>query len=325
MALPTLLDIVKASGVDPLVGLIDETVKAHPALTLVPARTIKGIQFRTLVRTALGSTAAGFRAANAGVAPIKNTYENRLVEAFALEARWQADKAVADCYEDGAAAWLALEAGGVMEGQMQGLEAQFFYGTGTNGNAAGFPGLMQAYDSTNMVVDAGGTTDDVATSAWLCCLGPQDLQWVYGNAGKFELTPPAGAVLGNPVLITDPNDSTKQFLGYSQTLTARVGLMCASLNSVVRIKKLTTDNGKGLTDALIAEALAKFPAGKTPNVIICNRRSRRQLQVSRSVTIMSTGGRTGGGAMNVADVPTESFGIPLAVTDAIVNTEKLAS
>jgi hypothetical protein len=322
MSMLTILDIAKTNGVDAVTGLIDETIKAHPELTLIPSRTIRGINYKTLVRTALGTTTAGFRSINAGVADLANVYENRLVEAFPLEARWTVDKALADSYEDGAAALLALEAAGVMEGQMQGLAAQFYYGTGTGGNSAGHPGLINAYDSTNMVIDAGGTTATTGSSVWILCAGPTDVQWVWGNAGQLELTPAANQVLSQPTLVVDSNDSTKKFLGYSQTLSARVGLQVGSTRSVVRIKKLTEDSGKGLTDSLIAQALALLPVGKVPTVMLMNRRSRRQLQVSRSVTI-SASTRVGGGVGNVADLPTEAFGIPIAVTDAISSTEAL--
>jgi hypothetical protein len=103
-----------------------------------------------------------------------------------------------------------------------------------------------------------------------------------------------------------------------------VGIQVGSLQSIVRIKKLTEDSGKGLTDSLIAQALALFPVGKTPNLILVNRRSRRQLQLSRSVTIQTSGNsRAGGAVANIADVPTEAFGIPISCTDAILSTEAL--
>lgn len=326
MAMPTLLDIAKANGSDRLVGLIDETTKVHPELTAVGARSIRGINFKTLVRTALGSTTAGFRSANAGVAPIANVYENRLVEAFLLEARWQADKGVADSYEDGPAAYIAMEAGGVMEGQMQGLASQFFYGTASN--ASGFPGLMSCYDSTNMVVDAGGTTDNTASSVWLVRTGPQDVMWVWGNNGQISVTPdtPQKAI-ENPVLVTDSADSTKQFLGYVQTLTGRVGLMVSSTRSICRIKKLTADNGKGLTDTLIYDALGKFPAGRGPNLCFMTQRSLMQLQKQRTTTQSSAIKSAVG---SIAPYPRTIIGvdgqeIPILVTDALLNTETLAS
>lgn len=304
----TLLDIVKANGSDGLVGLIDETTKAHPEIALIAARTIRGISYKTLVRTALGRTTGSFRDANAGTVPVKNTYENRTVECFILEALIRVDKAVADAYEDGPQAMIALESSGVVEGEMQGLASQFFYGRGTNGNTAGFPGLMQAYDSTNMVVDAGGTTASTGSSAWLVKTGPQAVQWVYGNNG--------GIALGNvqEIQVADAADSTKFYTAYARNFFARPGLAVNSTQSVCRIKKLTADNGKGLTDALVATALSKFPVGMRPDYLFCNRRSLAQLQNSRTAT-NPTGAP--------APIPTESHGIPIQVTDAILSTEGL--
>lgn len=320
MPLPTLLDIVKANGNDAVVGLVDETIKSHPEISLIPARTIKGLNYRTRVRTSLGLTTGSFRAANAGTLPIKHVYENRLVETYILTPRFEVDKAVADRYEDGAAAYIAQEVQGILEGEMQALAAQFYYGAATGGNAMGHPGLMQAYDSVNMVVDAGGTTDDVASSAWLIATGPQAVQWVWGAGGQFVMSPP------RIESIVDPNDSTKKFTGYVSDMNAYPGLQVGSTLAIVRIKKLTTDNGKGLTDALVAKALSLFPAGYVPQMILCSRRSRYQLQTSRTVTVMSgPSQRASGGVASIADVPTESMGIPLYATDAIRDTEKLAS
>jgi hypothetical protein len=122
----------------------------------------------------LPATASAFRNANEGVAATKSTWENRVIECFTLNPRWECDKAVADRYEDGAQAFIALEADGIMRASMLTLGSQFYYGI-TNGDAKGFPGLLAAYDSTNMVVDATGTT---ASTVWAVKFGPQAVQWV---------------------------------------------------------------------------------------------------------------------------------------------------
>lgn len=321
MAMTTLLDIVKANAADGVTGLVDETVKSHPELDLVPSRTIKGINYKTLVRTALGRTTGSFRDGNAGTVPVKASYENRLVETFILESIIRADRGVADAYEDGWQAFLAMEAQAALEGEMQALAAQFYYGRGTGGNASGHPGLIDAYDSTGMVVDAMGTTANTGSSCWLVRFGPQDVQWVWGNGGQLAIGPNPPAT----ETVVDANDATKFYRAYVQTIYARPGLQVGSTQSVVRIKKLTADSGKGLTDSLIAQALAKFPVGKTPNAIFCSRRSRYQLQASRVPTLTTNAqGRAPGTATLVADVPTESMGIPLFATDAILDTESLS-
>lgn len=307
MSLPTLLDIAKLNNTDPVVGLIEEAAQIHPELTMGIARSIKGLQYRTKVRTSVPSVT--FRDANEGQAAIKSTFENRLVETYILNPRWEADVAVADAYEDGPEAYIALEAAGVLEGALQTLCKTFYYGTNaTFGDAKGFPGLVQSYDATNMVVDAGGTTDDVASSVWAVKWGFQSCHWVLGNSAEISVDD----VRKETVL---DSGGSNRFTAYVQELLARPGLQVGNIKHVARIKKLTTDTGKGLTDDLMADLLELFPAGVKPDAIFMSRRSLGQLRGSR--TAYDPLGRP-------AERPTEYDGIPLQVSDAIVNTEKLA-
>jgi hypothetical protein len=313
----TLLDIAKANGSDATVGLIDETVKAHPELTFGAAKTIKGTSYKTLVRTSTfsGST---FRSANEGATVGKATYENRLVETFIINPRWEADKAVADGSEEGANAYIAMEAEPMMEKSLVDLCAQFYYGTNSTygGNAKGFPGLLDAYDSTNNVVDAGGTTASTGSSVWLIKFGPKAVQWVWGNGG--ELTMP------DPRIETIYDTNGLPLDGYVQSLLARPGLQVGSIRSAVRIKKLTADAGKGLTDSLLADALAKFEVGVRPDVIVGTRRSLNQLRKSRTVVLNATnGGRADGGSATVPQGDLFYDNIPIVPTDAIKDIESL--
>jgi len=309
MAFPTLLDIAKQNGSDATVGLIDETIKLHPELQIGAARTIAGLNYKTLVRVALGNTAGSFRHANEGVAPHVHRYENRLVETFILNPRWECDKAIADKHEDGPAAYIALEAAGTLEGEMQALARQFYYGPGANGNAKGFPGLIQSYDAANMVVDAGGTTDNTASSVWLVRFGPKNVQWVWGANGQLE---PSEVRVES--VIPDASRPTEKFDAYVQTMLAYPGVQVGSLWSAARIKKLTADAGKGLTDALLYKALALFPAGTRPDAIFMSRRSREQWRASRTAT-NATGAP--------APIPDNFEGIPVYATDSILDTETL--
>lgn len=319
MAVTTLLDIAKANGADDVAGLIDETSKYHPEIRVAPARTIKGLSYKTWVRTAL--PAAAFRNANEGMAATKSTYENRVVETFIFNPRWESDKAVADRYEDGAAAYIALEGQAILESAMQTMCKQFYYGRTTtnngNGDAKGHPGLIDAVDTTNMVVDAGGTTASTGSSCWLVKFGPQHVQWVYGADGQLALSD----VQLQRVL----DGSSNPYTAYCQEILAYPGLQVGSLRSACRIKKLTADSGKGLTDALISSALAKFQVGVVPDLILMSRRSRQQLQASRTVTIFSGMGQKATPNMEtMAVIPESAFGIPIAVTDAILDTESLS-
>ncbi|CAN5409249.1 phage protein [soil metagenome] len=300
---PTLLDIAKANGSDALVGLIEETSRAVPEVTLCPARTIKGMNYKTLVRTALPTVV--FRNANEGAANSKGTYENRMYETYILNPRWMSDKAVADVYEDGAEAYIAMEAAGIMEAAMQLLGTQFYYGTVGDGSK-GFPGLIGGYDNTNNVVDAGGTTASTGSSCWGVRFGPKDVQWIWGANGQLSMS--------DVVMQSVVDGSGNMYTAYIQEILAHVGLQVGSLRSLGRIKKLTADAGCGLTDIKLGQLLTKFATGFPPDVILCSRRSLEQLRASRTATSVT-------GAP--APTPTEFEGIPIVPTDAIINTESL--
>lgn len=302
----TLLDIAKLNGSDKVVGLIEEALVLAPEVSLFPARTIRGTSYKTVVRSALPTTQ--FRNANEGVASSKSTFVNRLVETFILDAQIKVDKAVADAYEDGPAALQAIEAAGVVGSALKLLGSQIWYGVGTGGDAKGFPGAIGVHDTTNMVVDAGGTTAGTGSSVWGVKFGPQYAQMVLGNNGSLQLSD------WMTQQVTDANSNL--YTAYCSALTAYPGLQVGNIYSVGRIKKLTEDSGKGLTDALIASLLQKFQTnlGMFPDVLFMTPRSLYQLRASRTAT-------TPGGTP--APIPTEVFGVPIQVTNQILNTEAL--
>jgi hypothetical protein len=298
------MDIAVMNGSDMVTGLVEETIKAVPELVVGAARTIKGLNYKTLIRTVLPTVA--FRTANQGSPVSKGVYENRLFETYIFNPYWVCDKAVANMAEEGPAQFIAWEAQGIMESSFQYLGKQFWYGTANDAN--GFPGVMAGYDATNNVVDAGGTTDSVASSAWLVRFGPRDITWVWGDNGQLQLAP-----LREQSFL---DGSSNPYTAFVQEILARPGLQFTRKYSAVRIKKLTTDSGKGLTDALISSALSKFPVGLPPDYIFCTRRSLQQLQASRTAT-NPTGAP--------APIPDSSFGIPILPTDSLKDTELLAS
>jgi hypothetical protein len=316
----TLLEMAKISAAGGVAELLDEAARPVPEITGLYAlngklsqaprvgdiRPIPGTQYKTLVRTALPT--AGFRGANEGVLASKSVMENRLVECAILNPRWECDKAVADACVDGPEAYIAMEAVAILTAALMTLGKQFYYGTGVGGDAKGHPGLIQAHDATNMVVDAGGTTANTGSSVWGVKFGMNDVQWVMGKNGQLDVSDV------RIESVVDAADSTKKFTAYVQELLSWIGLQVKTPHAVVRIKKLTEDSGKGLTDALLGQAMAKFPTGWAPDAFFCSRRSLEQLRASRTAT-----NETG----KEAPTPTDFEGVPLIPTDSILNTESL--
>jgi hypothetical protein len=298
MSLTTLLDIAKANGSDPVVGLIDEARRAVPEVDRIAARTIKGINYKTHVRTA--NPTAAFRSANNGADYTKGTYEERLVECFIMDVPWACDKAVADVYEDGPEAYIALEASGIVNAAMQRVAAQMWYG----GDASGFP---QITATSGMTIDAGGTTAATGSSVWAVQFGPQGVQFVVGRDGSFDMD--------DVIVETIDGANSKPMKAYTQNLLFRIGLQVGNLNGVARLKDITADSGKSLDDDKLADLMALFPVGYRPDALFMSRRSLTQLKKSRTAT-------TPTGAP--ASTPTDYEGVPIIVTDSLLDTETLS-
>lgn len=308
-----LLDVAKLSGNDLTVGLVEENIRFAPEVNLFPIRTISGTSFKTLIRTGLPET--DFIAASQGISAGKSTFENKVFETSVLGGRIEVWKTVLDSVENGTPAEIkATEASGVMESAIRRIGTQIFYGRTALGRPLGFPGLVQFVNSS-FILDATGSTADTGSSVYFVKFGPQDVQMVMGRNAEIQLS---------EFRVESLSDADgKKGPGEVADLAAWIGLQAVSKNSVVRIKNLTAQTGKGLTDTLIANALELFPTGYVPDVIFMSRRSRAQLRASRTVTLQGSG-TTRPNQPTVAPTPTEYEGIPIVATDSIVNIEPIA-
>lgn len=305
----TLLDLAKLNSADMAVGLIEEVATVAPETTIIPARTIPGTSYKISART--GRPTVAFRALNEGTDATKSNFTERTIEAFLLSARVECDKAAANAYIDGAVAYQALEARGVMAEALYKVGQQTIYGTAQDGK--GFPGLQALVGTLgSVVVDAQGTTSATGSSVYAIAAGSQGVQYVYGQNTTIDLS---------AFREGDAADSTgKRFAAYIADLTAWVGLQCANKFAVGRIKNITADSGKTLTDAKLLDLLRQFPVGVKPTHFLMSRRSAYQLAISRSITA-NTKQEAFTGLLK--GLPTESFGIPIIITDSIVDTEAL--
>lgn len=316
MALLTLTDLVKGQDAE---FLIEETVQQFPEISgktkiagkeitlpnVGAARGIDGTTYPTLV-TVEDPTVA-FVDVNQGAAYTKMRQEERMTNCFNLNPRWGVGLVAAKRQQESIDVLMARQAAAHLRAAWARCAKCFYYGRdATYGDAKGVPGLLSGYDATNRVVDAGGTTASTGSSVWLVKWGPEELQWVWGNNVSMELS----ELELREALDADSNPYTK----YHQELVMLPGLQFVSQHHAVRIKKITADAGKTLTDDLIAEAISKFPANVFPDVAFMSRRSLFQLQASRLAT-SPTGAP--------APIPLESHGVPIAVTDAILDTEAL--
>lgn len=304
-AFPTMLEVAKINGSDAAVGLIEENLNVAPEVTIFPARTIEGTSFKTLHRTSLPSTQ--FRNPNEGVATTKSGYVNKLVECFYLDGKMEIDVAVAQADDQGEEHAKAIEADGHAQAALLHLGKQVWYGTGND--AKGFPGAQQLVDS-GYVLDAGGTTADIASSVYGVRVGEKHATMIFGRNTVLSV----GEWMKQRI-----TRNSLELNAWLNSLEGWLGMQWINKDSVCRLKKVTTDSGKTCTDAKLAELLSQLKW--VPDYWFMSRRSRFQLQVSRTPTSNTSGVP----ATPIAPLPTESNGIPIVVTDSLNNTEALTA
>ena len=310
----TALDIAKLNAGSDGTQLIEANKNVAPELSLVPAFSIDELSYTSLRRISVPE--GGFANIGQGTAPGVSQYENGKFQCFQYKNFIEEAKDKASAYRRGAAAFLALTLSGAYQGAMRLLGRTFYYGAngGSIGGGTGAcPGILDLYDKANMVIDAAGTTDGTASSAWFIKWGNQqdgNVSFVFGNNRGLAPLPNWIEAMIVPDPVANP---TKKTHGWQNELSAAIGVSLADPSCVVRIKKITGDNGKGMTDALGQLAMEKFPVGIVPDVVLMTRRTRRQLQQSRVTSLVPK-----------PPLPTDVEGIPIIVTDSISNAEALA-
>ena len=258
-----------------------------------------------------GAPVVGFRAANAGRDLDSSIDTLVTVTLQILDASFLLDAALASAYQRGGPAGLvAREARRHLRAAFFAAEKQII--NGVISDSAGFVGLKAASTidalADTMVVNAGGDTADTCSSVYLLRSTPEgnDVQVIVGQGGELEI--------GETVSVQAKDGDGKSYPGLWTPIFSYLGLQVGSAQSVGRICNLDFDHT--LTDDMIYQAIAKFPAGRQPTHIAMNRNSLEKLRDSRTAT-----NATGAPAPR----PTEVEGIPIVVTDAILNTEAVVA
>lgn len=336
MAILTLLDIAKRSGSDREIGLIEDVVTFAPEMGVLPVRPINGVSFKTTLRT--GYATAAFRTVGNGVTPSKSAYEQKLSECFFIDSQLQVPEEMPDSEDRTVGDVLVDEATGAVRGVGITLGAQLYYGTGTGGDVNGFQGLNTFVGSAGTISISAAGTGATTTSVYLLYL---DLKGIHFVAGRTAAPSQGGTVAlpaGQPEIIAPPfkmPEWTKQqvqigtagkvAMAYVSNFSGWLGLAYGSNYSAFRCRNVVGGSTvAAFTDSLAAKLLSGVPlhirnSGRLKWFM--NRAAAFGLQASRTVTspAYASGGATG--ALLAAPIPTECQGIPIQLTDSILNTE----
>jgi len=203
----------------------------------------------------------------------------------------------------------AMEGRSHLQSAFAKAERQIFYGTSANGDSAGFNGFYNSADlnalADEMVISAGGSSTGVQSSVYLIRATPDatGVCSVFGNNGDISI---GGAYQS---MIEGTNG---RYDAWVVPIVAYMALQLGSKFSAARIANVET----ALDDDKIYEALSLFPASLQPTHICMNRTALKLLRASRTST-----NATGAPAPR----PTEVEGIPIIVSDQIVQTEAVVA
>jgi len=329
------LELAKLNCGDTTRGFIEEHAGTTPELILSPAEQLGPgeLKYETLIRT--GYPNVGFHDMGGGHSNSKSSWKNEIFECFPFGGRVEVVKHIADNNKRGGAPGLfAAEASGMTKAAMFKIAQQIYGGRVLDGK--GFPGLKNftAYGTTftdpltgkvySLYINGStGATASTGSSVYMIRFNrqpagqiPDGVTLTYGTGSVFSLEDPIIET------IVDPNDSNKKIRVYASDLQGFAGLIIPNQHSVRRIGNLSSDSGKGLTDALLGTGFESWPQGIKPDVILMSARSRRQLQLSRTV-VLNGSGTTRPDQPGEAPIPTSYNGIPIEVTDAIGDADAI--
>jgi hypothetical protein len=292
-----------------LVGLIEDVTTYAPEFSVVPAITRPGTVYRVTRRTDLPASA--FRAVNDAATLGKSAFKQELKEMFFLDTTLQVDEAAVLADDGSAGDFLTQEAQAALQAATITIGKQMYYGT--TADAKGFVGLQ-----TQSVGKwpTGGTTN--STSAYLVWLNPQGVQFVVGKNGNISL--PAWARQA-----VTPTTTTQKFCWVSN-LSGFIGLQVGSAAAVWRVSGITA--AAPLTDARGAGLLSKVPLSRRNGLRwFMNRMAAYTLAASRAS--LGFAAPTSGGSPTqqigpmwpFMNIPEQLAGVPITVTDSLVDTE----
>jgi len=301
---------------------VSDLLRESPLIAALPMQeSSDGTTHRYVKET--GAPVVGFRAPNAGLDLDSSDDTAVSVSLKGLDWSWMVDVLVADAWRRGGReAYIAREGKRFLRAALFAFEKQIINGivgasdsAAASGSASGFAGFRDAATvdalADAMVVTAGAGTADLNSSVWLVRLAEDGVSGVYkGDTGGLM----AMSIGETTVVqrIVNPGTDNKQFPAYYTPAACWLGLQVGSAYDIGRIANCSV--AVPLTDDLISQGIAKFPVGHAPTHILMGRRSRQQLQDSRTAT--TTTGQP-------APFPEDSFGIPIITTDAITATEEI--
>lgn len=315
MPITTLLDIAGRSADIMEKTVVEGVVPENTFLAKMPVKVISGTSYKYPVRTGVPKIRP--RSYNAGVEPVKTSRSTKQAECYAYDGAIVVDKALVDGEADGAS-YIEDEANVIAGAAFFGLTQDVIYGV-SKGNLE-IPGLInQLGDYMTISNDPAHNTEETrtegGTSVYALKLKPEDMHLLMGNNRTIAFG--ATRVQDIPALTDDGKDGTME--AYIKHCTFHAGFVLKNQLAAGRLCNITSANP--LTDEGLLKLVEAFDTFNTPTALVMNRLAAGQLRRARTAA-MKFGKNDGS---TVAGAVTDFDGIPIIVTDAILNDETAAN
>jgi len=318
-----LLSLVALNNGDSVTGLVESSIWSYPELSILDAVPHPGTGFDVARRTALPTVA--FSPSGQGNVPTSSTFVLEHKPMFLMEPQMLVPMSVIAAQKKPVGDILSIEADGVMKSAFYHLCQALYYGNSKNagyGGTAylsdvyGYPGYCDLiFGDTNFEISAGGA-NGASTSCYLVSCHVQGASLAVGNEGSMNILP----WVQQQVTLSNGNVTqamVSAFMGW-------FGLTLANQYSVWRVKGI--DASHPLTDALISQLIELIPVQYRINLqLFINRFGSQSLQASRTTIATGFSYQPGDAAGKPAwsPAPKASNDVPITVTEAITNTERV--
>lgn len=301
----TSADVLNVRYTEQAIGTVIGTLKATPELDTFYASPIRYANYKVLSRVELPDSY--FRNDYAGVPNTVGKFSVEDVVCHYLDSSFEADLKPLNEYVGGPGVFMSDELVAHLQGLWLKVAKQTWYGT--NADASGFLGIGSFLSDLNnpQVVDAGGTGAN-CTSVYAIQTGRQRVAYAWGYEGAVDVSSLYMSKTADPV------DPAKFYNVMRQNVSCHIGLQIGTPKALGRIANIDEDHP--LTYEMIARLISKMGVMYRPELLFMNNRALHMLSITRP----ETGGLASPQGLP-AIVPTEAYGVPIKVSEAISDEE----
>lgn len=313
--LVTLAQILQGTTTPLEKKVVESVLYSAPLFNRLPAKVITGTSYKTKISDSL--PLIGPVPYNTGAKSMNSSYRIANAEAYPYQGYVAVDKKLVHGHPELYNSYMAEEMRRGVKGVLAALEFACIYGKQLK--EFGMHGLVDLIgdymtQSADPAHNTNATREESGASVWLLHLeqgeGPTV---IWGNKKTIAFGPRQEQMVPQPAA-----DGTHGMMpAYTRDLDFHVGFSQMADDTTARLVNESASHP--LTDAMLAQLVSEFPAGREPNLIVMNRHTRSRLRQSR--TSQLTFLKKQGSNTNLADLPADHDGIPIVVTDMLLENE----